>query len=259
MRVTFMHHFHTKVGTVDNVGPSIDHTSFRINNGLVEIEAVQVESHGRNTHSSQPDSNHRPGGQEKVKSTGVVEGSVLEDKTTKVSVGGDNVCVIKGFRQTKEFLVVESNSPRSLTVRFFFLSELVSIVGRFVFRSSTNQGRRHQRTVHGREKRSAKNTGNASHVEGVHQDVVFGLEYKHKVESSRDSKGHTITERPLANGVVEEDSSSGSNGSRKGGEDPGTHAQTVRKSIRDPCTRQLRSKSAKQPTDILHRCTTTHR
>jgi len=63
----------------------------------------------------------------------------------------------------------------------------------------------------------------------MHQYVVLGLEYQHKVESTRDSQRHTIGEGTLSNGVVEEYSSSGGDGSREGSEDPRTHTQAVAK------------------------------
>ena len=79
--ITFMHDFHTQISTVDDVRPGVDNTSFRINDSLVEVESIQVECHGRDTHGSAPDAQHRPEGKEKVESTGVVKGCVLEDKT----------------------------------------------------------------------------------------------------------------------------------------------------------------------------------
>ena len=201
--IAFVHDFHTQIGAVDNVGPGVDDTALRVNDGLVKVETVQVKGHGGHTHGSQPDTNHGPGGQEKVQGTRVVEGSVLEDETTKVSVSGNNV------------------------VGFFFLTKLVTVVGGFAFSGFANQGGSDQGTVHGRKKGSAKDTGNTSHVEGVHQNVVFGLEDQHKVKGSGDTKGHTIREGSLSNGVVEEHSSGGGYGGRKGGKDPRTHTQTV--------------------------------
>jgi hypothetical protein len=35
--VALMHDFHTKISTIDNVSPSVDYTSFRVNNCLVEV------------------------------------------------------------------------------------------------------------------------------------------------------------------------------------------------------------------------------
>ena len=91
MGVTFVHDFHTEVGTVNNVSPGVDDTSLRVNDGLVKVESIQVEGHGGNTHSSQPDSDDRPGGKEEMEGTGVVEGRVLEDEATEVTVGSDDV------------------------------------------------------------------------------------------------------------------------------------------------------------------------
>lgn len=80
--VTFVHDFHTKISTVDDVGPSVDDTSFRVNDSLVKVESVQVEGHGGDTHSSAPDAEDRPQREEEVECTGVVEGCVLEDETS---------------------------------------------------------------------------------------------------------------------------------------------------------------------------------
>ncbi len=123
-----MHHLHTQVCAVDDVSPSVDDTSLRVDNGLVEVETVQVESHGGNTHGSQPNTENRPQGKEEVKCPRVVEGGVLKDETSKVAVGGDNV------------------------VGFFLLSEFVTCISRFVFGGFADQGRCHQRSVHGGEK-----------------------------------------------------------------------------------------------------------
>lgn len=69
-------------------------------------------------------------------------------------------------------------------VRFFFLSKLVSEVGGLAFSGFANQGRGHQRTVHGGEQRSTKYSGDTSHVERMHKDRMFRLENKHKVEGA---------------------------------------------------------------------------
>ena len=160
MGITFVHDFHTKVSAVDDVSPSVDDTALRVNDGLVEVKSIKVESHGGNTHCSQPDTKNRPQGQEEVKGTRVVERGVLEDQTSKVSVGGNNV------------------------VGFFFLSEPVPSVGGLVFSSFADQRRGNQGSVHGREERRPENTCNTSHVQWVHQDVVFSLEDKHEVEGT---------------------------------------------------------------------------
>jgi hypothetical protein len=81
--------------------------------------------------------------------------------------------------------------------------------------------------VHGRKQRAAKDTGNTSHVERVHEDIVLGLKDQHKVERSRDSEGHAITETTLTDGVGQEDSRGGGNRGGESNEDPRAHAETV--------------------------------
>ena len=105
--------------------------------------------------------------------TGVVEGSVLEDQTTKVTVSGDDV------------------------VSLFFLTKLITVVLGLTFGGLTNQRRGNQRTVHCAEQGSAEHTCYAEHVEGVHQNVVLCLEHQHVVKSTRDTKRHSVRERTL--------------------------------------------------------------
>lgn len=64
-------------------------------------------------------------------------------------------------------------------------------------------------------------------MEGMHEDVVLGLENEHEVEGSRDAEGHTVAEGSLTDGVGEEDGSGGGDGSREGHEDPRPHAKAV--------------------------------
>src|SRR4028118_24339 len=99
---------------------------------------------------------------------GFVERSVLENQTTEVAVGCDDV------------------------VGFFFLTEFVTVVLRFSFGCFTNQGRCYQRTVHGGEQATTEDTSNSQHVERVHQDVVLSLEHDHEVECTGDTQGHTV-------------------------------------------------------------------
>ena len=99
-----MHDFHAKTSTIEDICPSVDHFTLSFNDGLVEVETVEVECHGAYTKSSEPDANDRPGSEEEVERTGVVERSILEDKTTKVSMSSNDV------------------------VGLFFLTELVTIV-----------------------------------------------------------------------------------------------------------------------------------
>ena len=64
--VALVHYFHTQVGAVDDIGPGANHTTLRIQDGLVEVEPVQVERHGADAQRGKPDANHRPRTQEEV-------------------------------------------------------------------------------------------------------------------------------------------------------------------------------------------------
>ena len=85
--VALVHHFHAEVGAVQHISPGVQDTALSIQNRLVEVETVQVERHGADTHGCEPDADHRPGSQEEVKAAAVVEGGVLEDQATEVTVG----------------------------------------------------------------------------------------------------------------------------------------------------------------------------
>ena len=91
MGISLVHDLHTKIGTVDNVGPGVDDTALGVDHRLVEVESVQVEGHGGNSHGGQPDTHDRPGGQEEVKGAGVIERSVLEDETSEITVCSHDV------------------------------------------------------------------------------------------------------------------------------------------------------------------------
>ena len=69
MSVSLMHHFHTQTSSVKYVSPGVDHFTLRFNDGLVEVETVQVECHRRHTKSGEPDTDNRPRCQEEVKGT----------------------------------------------------------------------------------------------------------------------------------------------------------------------------------------------
>lgn len=205
MSVTLVHYFKTEVRTVQNVRPGVDYTTLRVKDGLVEVETVQVECHGRYTKSSEPDTDYRPCTQEEVQGTAVVERCILEDQTTEVAVGCNDV------------------------VSFFLLTELVTVVLRFGFSGLTYQRRGYERTVHCGEQRTTEYTSHTKHVEGVHQDVVLCLEYDHEVERTRNTQRHTIREGTLTDGVDEEYCSCCCYGSRERNTDPGTHTEAVRK------------------------------
>ena len=137
--------------------------------------------------------------------TGVVERSVLEDQTTKVTVSGDDVICL------------------------FFLTELVTIVLGLSFCGFTNQRRSNQRTVHSREQRTTEDPSDTQHVERMHQDVVFCLEYKHVVKCTRDAKRHCVRERTLTERIDQEYSRCCSDRCRVCNTDPRTHTQTIGK------------------------------
>ena len=67
MSVTLVHHFHSEVSTVEDVSPSVKNSTLSIKDGLVEVETIQVECHRAHAKGGEPDANHRPCGQEKVK------------------------------------------------------------------------------------------------------------------------------------------------------------------------------------------------
>ena len=64
--ITLMHYFHAKVGTVKDVTPSVYNMTLTLNNGLIEVESVEVKSHGADAESGKPDSQHWPRSEEKM-------------------------------------------------------------------------------------------------------------------------------------------------------------------------------------------------
>ena len=105
-----------------------------------------------------------------------IEAGILEDETTEVAVGRNDV------------------------VGLFFLAELVAVVLGLGLGGFTHQRRGHQRTVHGGEQAATKHSGHTQHVEGVHQNVVLSLEHQHEVEGTGDTQGHSIREGPWPRG-----------------------------------------------------------
>ena len=49
MSVALVHNFHTQTSAVENVCPSVEHTTLTIKDGLVEVETVQVKCHSVST------------------------------------------------------------------------------------------------------------------------------------------------------------------------------------------------------------------
>ena len=180
--VTLMHYFHTQTSAVENVCPGVQNTTLTINNGLIEVEAVEVERHSGDAEGGKPDPQHRPGSEEEVKAAAIIEGSILENKATKVAVCRYDV------------------------VRFFFLAKLVAIVLRDVFSRLSDETRSNQASVHSTKQSPTEYAGNAQHMKRMHEDIVLRLEDQHKVESSRDTEGHPIRKATLSKGVYQENS-----------------------------------------------------
>jgi len=204
MGVSLVHNFETEVSTVQDVSPGVDNMSLSIKERLVEVETIEVECHGANTKSSEPDTDNRPCCEEEVQRTGVVEGGVLEDEATEVTVSGYNV------------------------VGLFFLSELVTVVLGFVLSRFTNERRSNQTSVHSTKEAATEYPSHTEHVERMHENVVFCLEDEHVVKRARDSERHCIREGTLTERIDKEHCRSSGNRSRISNADPRTHPQTVR-------------------------------
>ena len=124
MGIALVHDFHTKTSSVQDVSPSVDDTAISRLNGLIEVKTIQVKRHSRDTKSSEPDANHRPGCKEEVETTAVIKTSVLKDETPKVTMSSDDV------------------------IRLLFLSELIPIVMANFFSRFTNQRASNKGTMH---------------------------------------------------------------------------------------------------------------
>ena len=120
MSIALVHHFHAQVGAVQHISPGVQDTALTIKDGLVEVETVQVEGHGGHAKGGEPDADNGPGSQEEVKAAAVVEGGVLEDQATEVTVGSHDV------------------------VGLFLLAELVAVVLGLALGGFTHQGGGHQ-------------------------------------------------------------------------------------------------------------------
>ena len=44
MSVTLVHDFHTKTSSVQNVSPGVHNSTLTLNNGLIEVESVEIEA-----------------------------------------------------------------------------------------------------------------------------------------------------------------------------------------------------------------------
>ena len=115
MSVTLVHHFHTQTSTVEHICPGVDHFALGLNNRLVEVETVEVECHGGHTQSGKPDTHDRPCSKEEVQGAGVVEGSVLEDQATEVTMSSNDVVGLFFLTKLVACLLYTSPSPRDRT------------------------------------------------------------------------------------------------------------------------------------------------
>ena len=154
MSVSLVHNLHPKTSSVEDVSPGRNDAALAIHQGLVEVEAVEVEGHRGYAEGGEPDADNGPGCQEEVQAAAVVEGGVLEDQATEVTVGSHDV------------------------VGLFLLAKLVAVVLGLGLGGFTNQRRGHQGAVHGGEQAATEDASHTEHVEGVHQDVVLCLEYQ---------------------------------------------------------------------------------
>ena len=102
--ITLVHNFHTQTSAVEYVCPGVQNTTLTINNGLIEVEAVEVERHGGDAEGGKPDAHDWPCCEEEVQRARIVERSILEDQTTKVTVSGNDVVGL--FFLTKLLTVV---------------------------------------------------------------------------------------------------------------------------------------------------------
>ena len=69
--ISFMHHFHPQIGTIQDVLPAIDDMTLCVQHTLVEVEAIQVKGHRANTQGSEPNANDWPQCPEEMQCTNV--------------------------------------------------------------------------------------------------------------------------------------------------------------------------------------------
>lgn len=125
--VTLMHYFNPNVGVVDDVRPAVDHMAITVEDGVVEVEAIEIEGEAANGHTSKPDAYYRPCPQEEVQGTTIIEGGILENEPAEIAMGCYNV------------------------ISLFFLAEFVPIVLGLGFGGFADQRGGYQTAVHSRE------------------------------------------------------------------------------------------------------------
>jgi len=64
--VALVHDLHSESCSVEDVCPGVDDVAVRRLDGLVEVEAIQVESHCGYAKGGEPDAYDRPGSKEEV-------------------------------------------------------------------------------------------------------------------------------------------------------------------------------------------------
>ena len=65
----------TKTSSVQNVSPGVHNSTLTLNNGLIEVESVEIESMVE-TPSCEPNADDRNSCEEEVETSGVVEGNI---------------------------------------------------------------------------------------------------------------------------------------------------------------------------------------
>ena len=73
MCISFVHDFHSESCSVEDVCPGVKDSALSVDDGLVEVESIEVEGHGGHAKVGEPDADYRPGCQEEVKTSAVVE------------------------------------------------------------------------------------------------------------------------------------------------------------------------------------------
>ena len=207
-----MHDFHSKTSTVEDICPSVDHFTLRLHNGLVEVETIEVECHGANTKSSEPDTNNRFAVRRSA-GIGIVEGCILEDESSKVSHVQQQCC--------RSLLLVQTCNHSSGTQFLWFHEPNDEEVTRLPCIA---------------ENRDPPNTpATPSMWNLMHKDIVFCLEYKHIVKSTRDTKRHSIGETTLTERINKEYCRCCCYRSRISNTDPGTYPVCKTVPTHDPC------------------------
>ena len=199
MSVTLVHHFHSETCSIQNVCPGVNNMPLAISDGLIEVEAVEVEGHGGDAEGGKPDADNWPGCQEEMQAAAIVERRILENKAAKISMSCNDV------------------------VGFFFLPKLITVVLTYFLSRLSNKTRSDQASVHSTKQSPTKYAGNAQHMKRVHENIVLRLEDKHIVESSRDTEGHPIRKTTLSKGIYQKNSSSSSNRCAVSHKDPRAH------------------------------------